>query len=316
MDQEKYSAKKSARRSSAKTNEGPKRSKPSARSQKTEIKGGLKAGLYLVATPIGNLQDLTLRGIEILQNADVIACEDTRVSGKMLSRHAIDTRMKAYHEHNAERARPELLRIIEAGGAVALISDAGTPAISDPGLRLVNACIDQGLEVTAAPGANAAITGLILSGLPTDRFLFAGFLPTKTSQRSKELAELAAVPATLIFYESAKRLAAALSDMAKQLGDRPAAVTRELTKLHEEIRRGTLPELTQHYQETGAPKGEIVIVIGPPLKKAALSGAELDELIHQALPDKSVRDVAAELAQETGLPKRQIYARALELSKK
>jgi len=222
--------------------------------------------------------------------------------------------MKAYHEHNAERARPGLLRIIEAGGVVALVSDAGTPSISDPGYRLVNDCIDQGLEITAAPGANAAITGLILSGLPTDRFLFAGFLPSKTSQRSKELAELAAVPATLIFYESAKRLAAALTDMVAELGDRSAAVTRELTKLHEEIRRGTLSELAQHYQDAGTPKGEIVIVVGPPLKKAALTEAELDELIRQKLPDKSVRDLAAELAQETGLPKRRIYARALELS--
>ena len=312
MDQEKFSAKKSARRSSAKTNEGPKRSKPSAGSQKNL----LKAGLYLVATPIGNLQDLSLRGVEILQNVDVIACEDTRVTGKMLSRHAIDTAMKAYHEHNAERARPGLLRIIKAGGAVALVSDAGTPAISDPGFRLVNECILQGLEITAAPGANAAITGLILSGLPTDRFLFAGFLPAKSNQRTKELAELAEVPATLIFYESAKRLAAALADMAEQLGDRPAAVTRELTKLHEEIRRGSLSELSNHYQEAGAPKGEIVIVIGPPLKKAALTEAELDELIRQTLPDNSVRDVAAELARETGVAKRQIYARALELAKK
>ena len=310
MDQEKFSAKKSAKRSSAKTSEGPKRSKPGAGLEKNK----LKAGLYLVATPIGNLADLSLRGLEILQNAEVIACEDTRVTGKMLSRHAIDTPMKAYHEHNAERARPGLLRIIEAGGVVALVSDAGTPSISDPGYRLVNDCIDQGLEITAAPGANAAITGLILSGLPTDRFLFAGFLPSKTSQRSKELAELAAVPATLIFYESAKRLAAALTDMVAELGDRSAAVTRELTKLHEEIRRGTLSELAQHYQDAGAPKGEIVIVVGPPLKKAALTEAELDELIRQKLPDKSVRDLAAELAQETGLPKRRIYARALELS--
>ncbi len=312
MDQEKFSAKKSARRSSAKTNEGSKRSKPSAGSQKNL----LKAGLYLVATPIGNLQDLSLRGIEILQNVDVIACEDTRVTGKILSRHAIDTAMKAYHEHNAKRARPGLLRIIKAGGAVALVSDAGTPAISDPGFRLVNECILQGLEITAAPGANAAITGLILSGLPTDRFLFAGFLPAKSKQRTQELAGLAEVPATLIFYESAKRLPAALADMAEQLGDRPAAVTRELTKLHEEIRRGSLSELSNHYQETGAPKGEIVIVIGPPLKKAALTEAKLDELIRQALPDNSVRDVAAELARETGVAKRQIYARALELAKK
>jgi 16S rRNA (cytidine1402-2'-O)-methyltransferase len=279
------------------------------------IKITLKSGLYLVATPIGNMQDLSLRGLEILQNADVIACEDTRVTGKLLSRHSIDTGMKAYHEHNADQARPGLLRILEEGGAVALVSDAGTPAISDPGYRLVNDCIENDYDVTAAPGANAAITGLILSGLPTDRFLFAGFLNSKTGQRSKELAELATVPATLIFYESAKRLGACLGDMTEQLGDRPAAVTRELTKLYEEIRRGSLSELAAHYAEAGAPKGEIVIVVGAPLKAAPLSESELAALIAARLKDNSVRDVAAELAIETGLPKRQIYARALELSK-
>jgi 16S rRNA (cytidine1402-2'-O)-methyltransferase len=279
------------------------------------MKSTLRSGLYLVATPIGNMQDLSLRALEILHLADVIACEDTRVTGKLLSRHAIDTGMKAYHEYNAAEARPALLKIIENGGAVALVSDAGTPAISDPGFRLVNACIDLGLEVTSAPGANAAITGLILSGLPTDRFLFAGFLANKTTGRKKELAELSQVPATLIFYESAKRLAASLGDMAVQLGDRPAAVARELTKLHEETRRGTLSELATHYADAGAPKGEIVIVVGPPLKAAPLSDSKIDELILARLEDKSVRDAAQELAFETGLPKRQIYARALELSK-
>ena len=285
------------------------------RETKANYKTTLRPGLYLVATPIGNMQDLTLRALEILHSADVIACEDTRVTGKLLSRHSIDTGMKAYHEHNAEQARPGLLSVLEKGGAVALVSDAGTPAISDPGYRLVNDCIEHGFDITSAPGANAAITGLILSGLPTDRFMFAGFLPSKTTQRAKELAGLATVPATLIFYESAKRLAAALSDMAEQLGDRPAAVTRELTKLHEEIRRGTLSELASHYQEAGAPKGEIVIVIGPPLEKAPLTDGELDALISERLKNKSVRDAAAGLALETDLPKRQIYARALELSK-
>ncbi len=282
----------------------------------TTPKVTLRSGLYLVATPIGNMGDLSLRALEILHSATIIACEDTRVTGKLLSRHAIDTGMKAYHEHNAERARPGLLRILEEGGAVALVSDAGTPAISDPGFRLVNDCIEHGYVVTAAPGANAAITGLILSGLPTDRFLFAGFLSNKTVQRSKELSELSSVPATLIFYESAKRLAASMGDMAEQLGDRPAAIARELTKLHEEIRRGTLAELAAHYQAAGAPKGEVVIVIGPPLKAIPLSENEMDTLITHRLENKSVRDAAAELASETGLPKRQIYARALELSKK
>ncbi|MBT3991242.1 MAG: 16S rRNA (cytidine(1402)-2'-O)-methyltransferase [Rhodospirillaceae bacterium] len=275
----------------------------------------LRPGLYLVATPIGNLQDLSLRAHEILSNAEVIACEDTRVTGKLLSRHTIDRPMKAYHEHNAAQARPGLLKILEEGGAVALVSDAGTPAISDPGFRLVNDCIERGFDVTAAPGANAAITGLILSGLPTDRFMFAGFLPNKTTGRKKELAELASIPATLIFYESAKRLAAALEDMAEQLGDRPACVARELTKLHEEMRRGSLVELAGHYQQAGAPKGEIVIVVGPPLKAAPLSEDEIEALILARLENKSVRDAAQEIALETGLPKRQIYARALDISK-
>jgi len=268
----------------------------------------------LVATPIGNLQDISLRALDALKEADIIACEDTRVTGKLLSKHAITTKMTPYHEHNAERARPGLIDRIDQGEAIALVTDAGTPSISDPGHKLVRDCLQAGLLVTALPGANAALTGLILSGLPTDRFMFAGFLPNKKIQRRKELSAVASVPATLIFHESANRLAAALSDMADILGDRPAAVTRELTKLYEEIKRGALAELAGFYIEHGPPKGEIVIVVGPPEERAEITEAALDEMIRNRLDRSSVRDTAAEISSETGLPKKRIYDRAVELS--
>ena len=279
------------------------------------LKPTLSSGLYLVATPIGNLMDLSIRAIEILRNVDIIACEDTRVTSKILTRHTIKTRMKAYHEHNANRMRPTLLSTIKNGGSIALVSDAGTPTISDPGYKLVKECVECGFDITAMPGANAAITGLVLSGLPTDRFLFAGFLNSKTSRRCQELAELSNVPTTLIFYESTKRLTATLKDMVKQLGDRPAAIARELTKRHEEVRRDTLLNLTAHYLNVGAPRGEIVIVVAPPIKKPPLSNKDLDDLVLKQLQTLSVRDTTAKLAIETGLPKRQIYTRALKLLK-
>ena len=275
----------------------------------------LPSGLYLVATPIGNLLDLSLRAIEVLQNVDVIACEDTRITSKILNRHNIKTDMRTYHEHNATRVRPAILSKIKQGGAIALVSDAGTPTISDPGYKLVKECIESGIEISSTPGANAAITGLLLSGLPTNRFLFAGFLSPKTNQRRNELEELANVSATLIFYESAKRLAKTLKDMVEQLGDRPAAIARELTKYHEEVRRNKLSVLTSHYLNTGAPKGEIVIVVGPPLKKTPPSEKELDDLILAQLQTLSVRDTTAKIALETGLPKQKIYAQALRLHK-
>ena len=283
---------------------------------KSAVKGlepTLASGLYLVATPIGNLLDLSLRAVETLKGVDVIACEDTRVTSKILTRHSIKTKMNTYHEHNASRIRPRLLRILENGGSIALVSDAGTPTISDPGYKLVKECIERGFDITTAPGANAAITGLVLSGLPTNRFLFAGFLNSKTRQRCQELAEFSNIPTTLIFYESAKRLTATLKDMVKQLGDRPAAIARELTKRHEEIRRDTLSKLAAHYLNVGAPKGEIVIVVGPPLKKTPLSNKGLDDLVLKQLQTLSVRDTTIKIAIETGLPKRQIYSRALKL---
>ncbi len=272
-------------------------------------------GLYLVATPIGNLKDITLRALDILHSADLIACEDTRVTGKLLQAHGIEAPLTAYHEHNAARMRPRLIDALKSGKAVALVSDAGTPLVSDPGYKLVQSAVAEGLPVTAAPGASAVLAGLTVSGLPSDRFMFAGFLPGKSSARKRALIELAAVPATLVVFESARRLAATLADMAEVLGARPAAVTRELTKLYEEVRRDPLDALAAHYRAAGAPKGEVVIVIGPPEQAAAeIGAAELDERLRAALEDASVRDAVAAVTRETGLKRQTVYARALELT--
>ena len=273
----------------------------------------LAPGLYLVATPIGNLDDITLRALKVLSNAEVIACEDTRVTGKLLSLLGLSTSLTPYHEHNAERARPALLARIKAGEAVALVSDAGTPLVSDPGYRLVQACIAENLPVTSLPGASAALTALQLSGLPSDRFLFAGFLPVKGGARRSILSELAAVPATLIFYESPRRLDDCLPDMLAVLGDRPAAVARELTKLYEEIQRGHLSELIAHYTAVGLPKGEAVIVVGPPDAEMVVTTEDIDAQLRYALLNNSLRDAAALVATATGLPKREVYSRAVAL---
>ncbi|MFQ6017961.1 MAG: 16S rRNA (cytidine(1402)-2'-O)-methyltransferase [Kiloniellaceae bacterium] len=272
-------------------------------------------GLYLVATPIGNLADVSLRALGLLAKADLIACEDTRVTRKLLTRHGIETPLLTYHEHNARRMRPKLIEQIKCGNAVALVCDAGTPLISDPGHKLVAAAIAEGLAVTALPGPSAALTALTLSGLPSERFLFAGFLPVKTSARRQALSDLAPVKASLVIFESPRRLAAALADMADVLGPRPAAVAREMTKLHEELRRGSLAELAAHYRETGPPKGEVVVVVGPPAENSGARAAEdLDAKLRAALESASLRDAAAAVAAATGLPTRQVYARALHLA--
>ena len=273
----------------------------------------LAPGLYIVATPIGNLGDLTMRGRDILATADAIACEDTRVTGKLLSAFGLKRPLIAYNDHNADKLRPKLMEMIAGGQVVALVSDAGTPLISDPGYKLVRDCVAAGLTVTTAPGASAVLAALVLAGLPTDRFLFAGFLPPKSAARRVALGELAAVPASLVFYESGPRLAASLADMAAMLGDREAAVARELTKLFEEVRRGTLDSLAAHYSEAGGPKGEIVVVIGPPLARET-AAADLDAALRRALSGNSTRDAAALVAGETGLPRKQVYARALALA--
>jgi 16S rRNA (cytidine1402-2'-O)-methyltransferase len=271
-------------------------------------------GLYVVATPIGNAADITLRALALLSGVDAVACEDTRVTAKLLARHAVTAPLLAYHEHNAERMRPKLLERLHGGAAIALVSDAGTPLISDPGFKLVRAALADGIPVTALPGASATLAALVLSGLPSDRFLFAGFLPAKSAARRRTLEELAAVPATLVFFEAAPRLAAALADMAAILGERGAAVARELTKLHEEVRRGALGELAAHYAAAGAPKGEVVVVAAPPVAAAAPADDLLDAQIEAALGAMSLRDASAAVAAATGLPRRDVYARALALA--
>jgi 16S rRNA (cytidine1402-2'-O)-methyltransferase len=274
----------------------------------------LSPGLYVVATPIGNLADVTLRALAILAGADGILAEDTRVSRTLLARYRIETPLSPYHEHNAAEARPRALRRIAEGQAVALISDAGTPLISDPGYKLVAEAVAMGLAVTAAPGPSAALAALCVAGLPTDRFFFEGFLPPKRSARRERINALSAVPGTLIFYEAPGRLAETLADLALELGPRPAAVTRELTKLHEEVRRGALDTLAAEYAAAEAPRGEIVIVVGATEARAPISEDVLDREIAEALTKLSVRDAAAAVAAKHGLPRRQVYARALALA--
>lgn len=276
----------------------------------------LAPGLHLVATPIGNLGDVTLRALWVLREADRILCEDTRVTGKLLARYGITGTLEPYHDHNADRVRPAVLARLRRGEKLALVSDAGTPLVSDPGYRLVRDALAEGLPITAAPGPSAAITALTLSGLPPDVFLFAGFLPPRRAARQKALAAWRDLAATLIFYEGPSRLAEALADIAEVVGDRDAAVARELTKLHEEIRRGPVSVLAAHYREAGAPRGEVVIVVGPPDADAApLSEVEINRRLAAALDRLSLRDAAALVADETGLPRRDLYRRALALQK-
>lgn len=273
-------------------------------------------GLYLVGLPIGNARDITLRALDVLGAVAVIACEDTRVTAPLLRRYGIATRLTSYHEHNAERARPALLRRIAAGEAVALVSDAGMPLVSDPGYKLVRAVLAAGGDVTCVPGASAPLAALSLSGLPTDRFLFAGFLPPKSAARRTAIQALAAVPATLILFETAPRLAAALADLAAVLGDRPAAVARELTKRFEEVRRGTLAALAQAYAGEARPKGEIVVVVGPPEAGPpdAADTDRVDAALRAAMAQSSLRDAVDAVTAATGLPRRDLYRRALALA--
>jgi 16S rRNA (cytidine1402-2'-O)-methyltransferase len=275
----------------------------------------LPSGLYLAATPIGNLRDITLRALEILAACDLIACEDTRVTRKLTGHFGIETPLTPYHDHNAESARPKILDQLAAGGSVALVSDAGTPLISDPGYKLVRAARAAGHAVTAAPGASAVLTALAVAGLPTDRFFFEGFLPAKEAARRTRIAELARLPGTLVLFESGPRLAATLADLAAGLSVREAAVCRELTKLHEEVRRGALDELAEAYAAGAETRGEIVIVVAPPVDDAQPSAAEIDALLHAALARVSLKDAVAEVAAATGAPRRAVYARALELAK-
>lgn len=273
----------------------------------------LAPGLYLVATPIGNLGDMTIRGLETLSGADLIACEDTRVSRVLLDRYGISTRPYAYHEHNAERAGPKLIAALEAGKSVALISDAGTPLISDPGYRLSQTALEAGLTVIPIPGASAPMAALVASGLPSDAFLFGGFLPSRDKARRDRLAEFAHVAATLMFFESPNRLAASLKSAADVLGaDRPAAVCRELTKAYEEVRRGTLGELAAYYQDQSV-RGEIVLVIGPGSPPPPPSESDVDALLSKLVADLPAGKAATEAARLTGLNRKDLYQRLLAM---
>ena len=276
----------------------------------------LDPGLYVVATPIGNLGDISLRALETLAAADLIACEDTRVTAVLLRHYGIVTPLLAYHDHNAATQRPKLIAGLAEGKAIALVSDAGTPLVSDPGYKLVKEVRDAGHAVVPVPGASALLAGLVASGLPTDTFLFAGFLPPKSAARCTRLAALKAVPATLVFYETGPRLAAALADMAEILsGERSAAIARELTKAFETVRSGTLGDLAKAYAAEDTPKGEIAVVVGPPTAQAP-SLEDAERLLGQLLEEKPLSEAVSEAASLTGLKRRDLYSRALALRDK
>jgi 16S rRNA (cytidine1402-2'-O)-methyltransferase len=278
---------------------------------KSGSSGDLPPGLYVTATPIGNAADITLRALEVLKACDLIAAEDTRVTAKLLAIHGIARPLTAYNDHNAARERPRLLARLRQGARIALVSDAGTPLISDPGFKLVREAIAEDLPVHAVPGASAVLTGLALAGLPTDRFFFAGFLPARQGERRAALEGLKTIRATLVLFESAQRLGASLADMAEILGVRTAAVARELTKLHEEVRRGLLGELCAHYERQGAPKGEVTLVISPP-HDAPADLSRVDSALDKALafmPTRAAVDLVAEMLDT---PRRAVYERALE----
>lgn len=270
----------------------------------------LTSGLYIVATPIGNLGDITLRAVDVLQRCDLVACEDTRVTGKLLNHLGIRKPMRRYDDHASDSDREKLLKAM-GEQAVVLVSDAGTPLISDPGYRLVRESRERGIAVTALPGACAAVMGMTLSGLPNDRFLFAGFLPQKDKARRDVLEELAGVPATLVFYETGPRLVKSLQAIAEMLPGREVAVARELTKLHEECRTGTAEELAEHYAQT-PPRGEIVLLVGPP-GESATDAADVERLLAEALATMKASQAAARVAKATGLDRKALYARAMEL---
>jgi 16S rRNA (cytidine1402-2'-O)-methyltransferase len=276
----------------------------------------LPPGLYLVATPIGNLGDISLRALSVLARADLIAAEDTRHSRKLLSHFAIKAELTAYHEHSAAKERPRLLARIGAGFSVALISDAGTPLISDPGYKLVREALDAGFAVISIPGPSAVMAGLTSVGLPTDTFLFGGFLPPKSGPRQKRLEELKTVPATLLFFETAPRLPKSLADMAEVLGPREAALAKELTKLHERVARGTLPELAREIEPVAALKGEFVVVIAPPSPDETLiSDDAIVAELKQALEGESFRDAVRSVAERFKLKRSHVYELGLALQR-
>ena len=274
----------------------------------------LGPGLYLVATPIGNLADFTLRAISTIARADVVYCEDTRHSRQLLVQYGIDRDLRPFHEHNEDRELPRVLEEIAAGRAVALISDAGTPLLSDPGFKLVRSAVAAGYRVVSIPGPAAPLAALTSCGLPTDRFLFAGFLPTKQAARRARLAELASIKATLIFFEAPSRVEAALADMAAMLGsEREAAIARELTKIHEEVVRGRLGDLAKKSSGEDM-RGEFVLLVGPPAP-TEVSDEAIAARLEQSLAESSVRDASREVAEALGVPKSRVYDLAVRMTR-
>ncbi|MCA3636280.1 MAG: 16S rRNA (cytidine(1402)-2'-O)-methyltransferase [Rhabdaerophilum sp.] len=278
--------------------------------------GPVEPGLHLVATPIGNLRDITLRALDTLAGADLVLAEDTRVTKGLLTHFGITTHLHAYHEHNAAREEAGLLARLKGGETLALVSDAGTPIISDPGQRLARAALAEGVKVTTEPGASAVLTALVLAGLPAERFFFEGFLPAKAGERRRRIQEISGIPGTLVLFEAPHRVAETMADLASLLGKREAALARELTKKFETVRRGTLPDLAAALAVEGPPRGEIVLVIGPPEAEGPASEDRIDAALRAALERHSQRDAAEIVAGELGLKRREVYARALRLSEK
>lgn len=275
----------------------------------------LAPALYLVSTPIGNLRDMSFRAVDVLREVDIILCEDSRVTGKLLKAHDIKAKkLSVYNDHSDEKRRQEIIARLASGARMALVSDAGTPLVSDPGYKLVKDAQDQGITVTSVPGANAPLTALQLSGLPSDRFSFIGFLPAKQEARRKVLEEWQNVPGTLLLFESGPRLLSSLLDMKAVFGDRDAAVVREMTKMYEQVRRDRLSALSRCYETEGAPKGEIVVVIGAAPQKH-YDDRMLKEMLEKALETMRVKDAASFVAETTGQPKKRLYEMALSLKR-
>ena len=272
----------------------------------------LTPGLYVVATPIGNLRDISLRALDVLSGVDHVLAEDTRQTGKLCEAFDIKAKLTAYHDHNVAARIPQVLGWLEEGKSIALVSDAGTPLVSDPGFKLVRAAIAAGHEVFPLPGASAVLAGLVKSGLPSDRFLFAGFLPVKSAGRKRELERLKSVPATLIFFETSPRIKACLTDMAEVFGEREVALTRELTKHYEEARRGSFAELIESVA-SDAPRGELVVLVGPPTEGENWDEAQVISALTQIIPEAGVKRASAQVAEMAGWAKRDVYALAIGL---
>jgi 16S rRNA (cytidine1402-2'-O)-methyltransferase len=290
---------------------------PDSRSRTYTIDGhvfhaqAIVPGLHLVATPLGNLADVSLRCLSVLAAADVVLCEDTRVTTRLMQRYSIETGLKPYHDHNAASVRPAILQRLKGGAAIALVSDAGMPMVNDPGYKLVRDCVVEAIAVDVIPGPTSPVTALALSGLPSDRFMFAGFLPAKVNARLRTLRELSAIPATILLFESAGRIDASLQDIGEVLGGRPVAVAREMTKLHQEVLRGTAKQIIEQLAIRAPLKGEITIVIGPPDAALEVSEDQIPERLANLLREHPVSKAASILARETGKPKAEIYDLAI-----